>query len=188
MTFALIAQASQPGASGIVGFLPFIAILVIVWFLMLRPQMKRQKEHTKMLAAVKRGDDIVAAGGLHGRVVAINERDNTLQVQVAKGIVVIMERSAVARLKGSGSPEPTVEPRQAGADRRRTEVPFNREPQGSSGVSAVITTTPRPEESRDGGESSEARRRHRRPRRRKPRGPGGGAPSEPTPTTETQSG
>jgi len=100
MLQAVIAQAGGTGAGGgILGFLPFILILVIIYFLMLRPQMKRQKEHASMLGALQKNDDIITSGGVHGRIIRINERDNSVQIMVSRGVVITVERSSVARKK-----------------------------------------------------------------------------------------
>ncbi|MBU0518251.1 preprotein translocase subunit YajC [bacterium] len=100
MFLAVIAQAGGAGAGGgIMGFLPFILILVIIYFLMLRPQMKRQKAHTTMLSALQKNDDIITSGGIHGRIIRLNERDNSLQIMISRGVVVTIERSAVTRKK-----------------------------------------------------------------------------------------
>lgn len=88
------------------GFLPFILILVILYFLMIRPQMKKQKEHTAMLSSLRKNDDVVTAGGLHGRIVQVNEKDPTLQLQIAKGLIVTVERSSVAKKTSAGSSNP----------------------------------------------------------------------------------
>lgn len=98
MNLAFIAQAGSSGTGGsLLGFLPFIFILVIIYFLMLRPQMKKQKEHSSMLASLQKNDDVVTAGGLHGRIVQISEKGSSMQLQLAKGIIVTVERSSIAR-------------------------------------------------------------------------------------------
>ncbi|MCB2211513.1 preprotein translocase subunit YajC [bacterium] len=85
------------GGGGLLGFLPFILIFVIIYFLMIRPQAKRQKEQQKMIAELKQGDNVVTIGGIHGTVAGIREQDNTLIVKINEGNKIIVDRSAVNR-------------------------------------------------------------------------------------------
>lgn len=190
MVFAVLAQGASPGASGILGFLPFILIMVIVYFLMLRPQMKKQKEHARMVADLRKGDDIVTAGGLHGRVVAAVEKESSIKVEIARGIVVTVERGSVAR-KASGGSEPvpteskSAEPRPQKSDGGQSK----KEIWSGGQSSAVVTSTGRSTLNDSDGvsdlasrESLSRRNRRRRPRHRRPfQGPG----RETTPGGET---
>ena len=76
MTFELLAAAGA-GAAGAqpawISFLPIIGMIAIFWFLIIRPQMKRQKDHQKKIAEVKKGDQVVTAGGLVGKVLKVDE-------------------------------------------------------------------------------------------------------------------
>ena len=76
MTFDLLAAAGA-GAAGAppawISFLPIIGMIAIFWFLIIRPQMKRQKDHQTKIAAVKKGDQVVTAGGLVGKVIKVDE-------------------------------------------------------------------------------------------------------------------
>ena len=76
MTFDLLAAAAA-GAAGAppawISFLPIIGMIAIFWFLIIRPQMKRQKEHQTKIAAVKKGDQVVTAGGLVAKVMKVDE-------------------------------------------------------------------------------------------------------------------
>lgn len=99
MTLAFLAQAgSGGGGGGFLGFLPFILIMVIVYLMMIRPQIKKQKEHGAMLKSLSKNDEIITSGGLHGRIVNISEKGASLQVQITKGIIVTIERSSIARI------------------------------------------------------------------------------------------
>jgi len=104
----LLAMAPPPGGqpgsggSGLLGLLPFLLIFVIFWFLILRPQAKRQKEHQKMLEAVTKGDQIVTSGGLHGTVQRVNEKEGTLIVRIDDNVKVEIDRGAVARRISAG--------------------------------------------------------------------------------------
>jgi preprotein translocase subunit YajC len=174
MSLAFIAQAAQSGASGIIGFLPFILILVVLYFLMLRPQMKKQKEHAAMLKSVTRGDDIVTAGGIHGKVVGINEKDNSLQVMIAKGIVVNLEHGSVARKKvyEKSAEAPALESKPIEPKPRRQDraTPTRESSSGGQPGSAMIVSGTRTSTDRPGsnGTDTAKKSRYRRSRRRKP--------------------
>ncbi len=90
------AQGTQ-GGGGLLGFLPFVLIFVIIYFLMIRPQAKRQKAQQKMIAEIKQGDNVVTIGGIHGTVAGVREQDNTLIIKINEGNKVIVDRSAVSR-------------------------------------------------------------------------------------------
>ncbi|HEX7343692.1 MAG TPA: preprotein translocase subunit YajC [bacterium] len=195
MVFAVLAQGASPGASGILGFLPFILIMVIVYFLMLRPQMRKQKQHSRMVAELRKGDDIVTAGGLHGRVVAAIEKESSIKVEIARGIIVTVERSSVAR-KASASSE-TNPGESKGAEQRPSKsdaVQSRKEIWGGNQSSAVVTSTggSNVEDASEGGvatnrESSGRRGRNRRFRHRRPHhGPGRDAtPGNGTPPSQS---
>ena len=94
-------QGGAPGAEGGAGLLsspllPIILMLGIMWFLMIRPQQKKQKEHREMLNNLKKGDMIVTSGGLHGRITGIAE--NVLTVEIADKVRVKVGRGYVADL------------------------------------------------------------------------------------------
>jgi preprotein translocase subunit YajC len=78
---ALTLLQADPAGSGLIQFLPFILIFFIFYFLLIRPQQKRQREQEKMLGGIERGDAVVTAGGLHGRVVGVT--DDVLTVEIA---------------------------------------------------------------------------------------------------------
>jgi preprotein translocase subunit YajC len=77
MTIDLLAAAAGAGAAAAppawINFLPIIGMVLIFWFLILRPQMKRQKEHQQKVAAMKKGDSVVTAGGLVGKVLKVDD-------------------------------------------------------------------------------------------------------------------
>ncbi len=88
------AQAAAPaGAAGIASFLPLILIFVIMYFLMIRPQQKKLKEHRAMVEALKKGDEVITQGGLVGKVTSV--RDNELEVEIAPGVKVRVIRATV---------------------------------------------------------------------------------------------
>ncbi len=77
MTFDILAAAAGAGAAGAppawISFLPIVGMIAIFWFLIIRPQMNRQKEHQAKIAGVKKGDSVVTAGGLVGKVIKVDE-------------------------------------------------------------------------------------------------------------------
>ena len=95
---------------GLVQLLPFILIFVIFYFLLIRPQQKKQRqaqqEREAMLKALKSGDKVVTTGGIYGTIVAVREKDDTVQLRIAQSVSVEAERSAIARLQ---TPEKEVE-------------------------------------------------------------------------------
>jgi len=88
------------GGSSIMGFLPFILIIVIMYFLMIRPQMKKQKDRQKMVDALQKGDKIITTGGLHGKISGFTEDGKTVIVQIDEKVKVNIDRSAVTAVKG----------------------------------------------------------------------------------------
>lgn len=96
-------QASPAGgpADLIVSLLFPIGLLVILYFLMIRPQIKRQKDHTKMVAGLAKGDEVVTVGGIAGRIVELGE--GFAQVEIATGVQVKVRRHAVETVLPKGS-------------------------------------------------------------------------------------
>lgn len=94
----LIAMAPPPGGGGegsiFSTLLMFVLIIAIFYFMILRPQQKRQKEREKLLSAVKKGDKIITAGGLHATVAGLD--DKTVLLQVAEGVKLKFERSSIS--------------------------------------------------------------------------------------------
>lgn len=83
---------------------PFLLIIFIFYFLILRPQQKRQKERAKLLESIKKGDKIITAGGMHGLVEGLD--DKTILVKITDNVKVKMERSAVTTIIGVTDLEP----------------------------------------------------------------------------------
>ncbi|MGA9362907.1 MAG: preprotein translocase subunit YajC [Bacteroidota bacterium] len=84
----------QGGGGGMLGLLlPLVLIFVVFYFFIIRPQQKRQKERQSLLSALKKGDKVIAAGGLHGTVIGIEEK--TVLLQVADNVKIKCERSSV---------------------------------------------------------------------------------------------
>ena len=100
---AALAQAAPAGdtAGSLMGMLPILLMFVILYFLMIRPQMKRQKEHRAMVDALAKGDEVATAGGILGRVVDLDEQ--FLFIEVASGVKVQIQRSAVVQVLPKGT-------------------------------------------------------------------------------------
>ncbi|MDR2876440.1 MAG: preprotein translocase subunit YajC [Chromatiales bacterium] len=96
------AWAQDGGAAGgFVGLLPLIVIFVIFYFLLLRPQIKRAKEHKQMVTSLSRGDEVISNGGLLGRITRLDEQ--FVSVEIADGVIVKMQRTAVAAMVPKGT-------------------------------------------------------------------------------------
>ncbi|MFQ5640300.1 MAG: preprotein translocase subunit YajC [bacterium] len=97
----LLQKGSDPqGGSSIGLFLPMILIFAIMYFLIFRPQAKKQKQHQAMVSALKKGDKIVTAGGIHAKIAGVKEKDQTLLVQIADNVKIEITRSSVAKVLG----------------------------------------------------------------------------------------
>jgi preprotein translocase subunit YajC len=103
--FAQAAPAAQDPSGGLMGLLPFALMFVVLWFLMIRPQMKKAKEHRKMIGELAKGDEIVTQGGVLGRVAKIGE--NYITVEVAEGkdgpVEVTLQKQAIGALLPKGT-------------------------------------------------------------------------------------
>ena len=82
-------------AGGIQGFLPLILIMVVIYFFMIRPQMKRQKEEKKFRESLQKGSKVVTQSGMHGKIAEIT--DNHIQLEVHNGIRIKMEKSSISK-------------------------------------------------------------------------------------------
>ena len=100
--FAQTAPAAAPGAeSTLMSMLPLVLMFVVLYFVMIRPQMKKQKEHKAMIDALAKGDEVVIGGGIMGRVAKLG--DNTLHVEVSEGVELQVQRAAVVQVLPKGS-------------------------------------------------------------------------------------
>ena len=98
--YAQAAGASSPGDS-MLTFLPMVAIFVVFYFLLIRPQQKKAKETRAMLAALQKGDEVVTAGGIVGRISKLGEQYAT--IEIANGVEMNVQRAAVAQLLPKGT-------------------------------------------------------------------------------------
>ncbi|WP_120632791.1 preprotein translocase subunit YajC [Ruegeria sp. EL01] len=85
-------------------FLPLILIFAIMYFLLIRPQQKKMKEHQAMVEAVRRGDQVVTQGGLIGKVSKVKEGDNEIEVEIADGVKVRVVKSTIAQVLNKTEP------------------------------------------------------------------------------------
>ncbi len=96
MFIPLLAQAASPAPAGpnpLASFVPIILIFIIMYFLLFRPQMKRQKEQARLVSSLKTGDRVVSASGIHGMI--SNVKDRTVIVKIAENVKIELEKSAV---------------------------------------------------------------------------------------------
>lgn len=87
------------GASGMLGLLPFVLMFLVLYFLLIFPQQRKQKRHMELLANLKKGDRVVTSGGIHGSIVGFKER--VLVLKVDDKVKIEVEKSAVSAVKGS---------------------------------------------------------------------------------------
>ncbi len=95
------APADAAPQGGVMTFLPMIVIFVIFYFLLIRPQTKRAKEHKAMVSALAKGDEVVLGGGMLGRVTDLDE--NVITVEIASGVVAKFQRHAVTQVLPKGT-------------------------------------------------------------------------------------
>jgi preprotein translocase subunit YajC len=93
--------AASSSTDSLMSLLPLVLMFVVLYFIMIRPQMKRQKEHKAMIEAIAKGDEIVTSGGLVGRVAKMGE--SFLHVEVANGVELQVQRSAVIQVLPKGT-------------------------------------------------------------------------------------
>lgn len=95
------APAGGSGDAGLLGFLPIVLMFVLLYFLMIRPQMKRQKEQKSMIEALQKGDEVVTAGGVAGKITKLG--DTYLSLEVAPGTEISVQKAAVQTLLPKGT-------------------------------------------------------------------------------------
>ena len=102
--FAQTAPAAAAGGdmqSTLMSMLPLLLMFAVLYFVMIRPQMKKQKEHRAMIDALAKGDEVVTAGGLLGKVSKLG--DSHIGLEVASGVEIQLQRSAVVQVLPKGS-------------------------------------------------------------------------------------
>jgi preprotein translocase subunit YajC len=104
-TFGPILAQAAPQGNALMGMLPIILMFVILYFLMIRPQMKRQKDHRNLVSSLAKGDEIITASGMLGKVTKVN--DNYITVEVAeladKPVEIILQKASVSTVLPKGT-------------------------------------------------------------------------------------
>lgn len=103
MDFLIASAYAQDGApqGGLMGFLPLILIFAVFYFMLIRPQMKRAKEHRKMVSELSKGDEIVTNGGLLGKITDLG--DSFVTLELADNVKIKLQRHAVATVMPKGT-------------------------------------------------------------------------------------
>lgn len=97
------AQAAGGGLGSLGGLMPLILIFAIMYFLLIRPQQKKAKDHRNMVSALRKGDRVVTQGGVIGKVTKVKE-DNEIEVEIATGVKVRVVQSTVAQVISKTEP------------------------------------------------------------------------------------
>ncbi len=100
--FLLAQKGGGSGGGGIASFLPLIVLAGVFWFMIMRPQQRKAKEHRALLSDVKQGDKVVAAGGLIGTVRRVD--DDALSLQVADNVVIKVDKGSVTKKLSQDGP------------------------------------------------------------------------------------
>ncbi|WP_369795117.1 preprotein translocase subunit YajC [Azoarcus sp. KH32C] len=97
------AQAAAGGdpTGGLMGLAPLVLMFIVLWFLMIRPQMKRAKEHKTMVSALAKGDEVVTQGGIAGRVTKVG--DAYLNLEIADNVTIVVQNQAVVTVLPKGT-------------------------------------------------------------------------------------
>lgn len=95
------AGAANDPTGGLMGLLPIVLMFIVLWFIMVRPQMKRNKEHKAMLEALAKNDEVVTAGGMAGRITKIGE--SFITIELAPNIEVQVQRPAIQLVLPKGT-------------------------------------------------------------------------------------
>jgi preprotein translocase subunit YajC len=97
--------AAQDPTGGMMGLLPIVLMFIVLWFLMIRPQMKKAKEHQKMIGELQKGDEVVSQGGIAGRIIKVGENFITLEIAEGKNgtVEVLIQKQAIGTLLPKGT-------------------------------------------------------------------------------------
>lgn len=102
--FAQTAAATPSTTDSLMGFLPMIVVFVAMYFLMIRPQMKRAKDHKSMVDALQKGDEVITQGGIAGRISKVS--DDYITVEIASNVEVTVQKQAIGMLLPKGTLKP----------------------------------------------------------------------------------
>ncbi|MBU1366105.1 MAG: preprotein translocase subunit YajC [Gammaproteobacteria bacterium] len=101
LAHAQTAAASADPTGGLMQMLPMILMFVVLWFFMIRPQMKKAKEHKALLAALAKGDEVVTQGGIVGKVTKVG--DSYVTVEIAEGTEVVVQKPSIGLVLPKGT-------------------------------------------------------------------------------------
>ena len=103
--YAQAAGAAADPTGGLMGMLPILLMFIVLWFVMIRPQMKKAKEQQKMVSELAKGDEVITQGGIAGRIAKVGENYLSLEVAEAKDgpVVITVQKSAVGALLPKGT-------------------------------------------------------------------------------------
>lgn len=99
--YAQAAAAPASTQDTLMGLMPMVLMFVVLYFLMIRPQMKKAKEHKNMVAALEKGDEVVTQSGIVGRIVKID--DNYIKLEIASGVEIAVQKPAIGMLLPKGT-------------------------------------------------------------------------------------
>jgi preprotein translocase subunit YajC len=102
--FAQTATASSGASGTLFMLLQFLLIGLIFWFFLIRPQQKRARDHRDMISAVKKGDGVITAGGIYGKVTKVEAE--LVEVEIASGVKVKVVKSTLTDIQPHGTPKP----------------------------------------------------------------------------------
>ena len=114
------AQAAAGGPSGLGSLLPFVLIFVVFYFLLIRPQQKRQKEHHWQIT-LKKGDHVITAGGITGKVTKAAEGSETIDVEIAPGVISSVIRQMISEVRDKDGKPIRIDPKAAKADAKKDD-------------------------------------------------------------------
>ncbi len=95
--YAMASNGGQGGGTGYEGIIMLIIMFAIFYFLLIRPQQKRAKQHRQLIEALKVGDNVVTAGGIHGKVAAV--QDSVVTLEIATGVKIKLNRASIVSTK-----------------------------------------------------------------------------------------
>ncbi|MFQ6615450.1 MAG: preprotein translocase subunit YajC [Fidelibacterota bacterium] len=98
----LFAQGNGPSGGGFLGLLPFVLIIFVIYFLMIRPQMKQQRAKREMLGKLKKGDRVITTGGVFGTIAGFKDKDSVVVLNVDKNVALKVSKSAISALAEPG--------------------------------------------------------------------------------------
>ena len=93
-----IPEAPKANDSWWISMVPMVLIFVVFYFLLIRPQEKKRRDHEKMVSSVKKGESIITSSGIYGKVVKINDSEATAEIEISKGITIKILKSTIATI------------------------------------------------------------------------------------------